>query len=152
MNAAPLLDFIAAHESEGAAKRLGISAYDVVWGGIAKADRPKKPLSSMTVGEVLAWQDSIDKQYMSEAAGRYQIMEDTLRGLYSEAGLTLRSRFGKTEQNRLAVALLYRRGLPDIWPGSSRPSGLATNWPRNGRLCLACRGRRRAGRSTTATG
>lgn len=110
MNPQPLLDFIAEHESEGAARRLKISAYDVVWGGIAAKHRPAK-LSAMTIAEVLAWQDSIDALYRSEAAGRYQIMEDTLRSLYREAGLTGADLFDKAGQDRLAVALLKRRGL-----------------------------------------
>jgi muramidase (phage lysozyme) len=107
----PLLDFIAEHESEGAARRLQMSAYDVIWGGIKGANRPPKPLTQMTIREVLAWQDRIDPLYRSEAAGRYQIMEDTLRGLYAEAGMTLDSVFDKAGQDRLAMALLKRRGL-----------------------------------------
>ncbi len=106
-----LLDFIAEHESEGAARRLNISAYDVIWGGIKGTHRPPKPLTQMTIREVLAWQDRIDPMYRSEAAGRYQILEDTLRGLYDEAGMTLDSKFDEVGQDRLAIALLRRRGL-----------------------------------------
>lgn len=127
MNLKPLLDFIAAHESEGAARRLKISAYNVVWGGIRPEDRPKKPLVKMTIGEVLAWQDSIDKQYMSEAAGRYQIMEDTLRGLYDEAGMTLSSRFDEKGQDQLAVALLRRRGLDRYLAGTIMTATFCNN-------------------------
>jgi muramidase (phage lysozyme) len=107
----PLLDFIAEHESEGAARRLQMSAYDIIWGGIKGAHRPPKPLTQMTIREVLAWQDRIDPMYRSEAAGRYQILEDTLRDLYAEAGMTLDSKFDKAGQDRLAMALLKRRGL-----------------------------------------
>jgi hypothetical protein len=110
MNITPLLDFIAEHESEGAARRLGISAYDIVWGKISREHRPAS-LRSMTVGQVLAWQDRIDPLYRSEAAGRYQMMEDTLRGLYAKAGMTLESRFDEDGQDQLAKALLRRRGL-----------------------------------------
>jgi muramidase (phage lysozyme) len=106
-----LLDFIAEHESEGAARRLQMSAYDIIWGGIKGAHRPPKPLTQMTIREVLAWQDRIDPMYRSEAAGRYQILEDTLRDLYAEAGMTLDSKFDKAGQDRLAMALLKRRGL-----------------------------------------
>jgi hypothetical protein len=113
-----LLDFIADHESEGAARRLKISAYDVVWSGIRKEHRPKRPLTTMTIGEVLAWQDSIDPVYRSEAAGRYQILEDTLRGLYAEAGLTLKSLFDRAGQDALAIALLKRRGLDKYLSGA----------------------------------
>ena len=156
-NAKPLLDFIAAHESEGAARRLGISAYDVVWGGIRAEDRPRKPLTSMTIGEVLAWQDSIDKHYQSEAAGRYQIMEDTLRGLWAEAGMTLASRFDPAGQDRLATALLNRRGLTRYLAGALSTedfaNSLAKEWaslpvvsgPKKGRSYYAGDGLNRAG-------
>jgi muramidase (phage lysozyme) len=117
MNVQPLLDFIADHESEGAARRLKISAYDVIWGGIKSAHGTPKPLTQMTIAEVLAWQDRIDPMYRSEAAGRYQILEDTLRGLYAEAGMTLNSKFDKAGQDRLAIALLRRRGLDKFLHG-----------------------------------
>ena len=69
----PLLDFIANAEHGGHPD------YNAVWGGIKAKDRPPKKLVEMTIGEVLDWQDMIDPHYKSEAAGRYQIMEDTLR-------------------------------------------------------------------------
>lgn len=102
-NLKPLLDFIAKHESGG--------DYNVVWGRIKKEDRPLKPLTDMTIGEVLEWQDKIDPYYPSEAAGKYQILEDTLRGLYDEAGLSKLDLFDERGQNCLATQLLYRRGL-----------------------------------------
>lgn len=110
MNVSALLDFIARFESRG--------DYNIVWGGIKGYDRPKQPLTTMTVGEVLAWQDSIDARYMSEASGRYQIMEDTLRGLYRQAGVPLTALYDKATQDRLAVALLRRRGLDDYLSGA----------------------------------
>lgn len=119
-----LLDFIAKHESRG--------DYNVVWGRIKKEDRPAKPLTEMTIGEVLAWQDRIDPYYPSEAAGRYQIMEDTLRGLYREAGLSQSDPFDETNQDRLAVQLLRRRGLDDYLAGritaEKFANGLAKEW------------------------
>ena len=125
-----LLDFIAAHESEGAARKLGISAYDVVWGGIKAKDRPPRPLTSMTIAEVLAWQDSIDPFYQSEAAGRYQIMEDTLRGLWAEAGMRSTDLFDRAGQDKLAVALLNRRGLSGYLSGALTAETFANNLAR----------------------
>ena len=72
MSVQKLLDFIAEHESETTARKLGISAYNVVWGGINKADHPPRPLVEMTIGQVLAWQDSIDPRYRSEAVKNFQ--------------------------------------------------------------------------------
>jgi hypothetical protein len=109
MRIKPLLDFIAKPESGG--------DYNIVWGGIKRHHRPLKPLVRMTIGQVLDWQDSIDPLYMSEAAGRYQIMEDTLRGLYRDAGLTRQDLFDETNQDRLATQLLRRRGLTDYMSG-----------------------------------
>lgn len=98
-----LRDFIANPESGG--------DYNIVWGGIKAKDKPARQLVTMTIGEVLAWQDSIDARYQSEAAGKYQIMEDTLRGLYAEAGMKLSDLFDRSGQDRLATQLLRRRGL-----------------------------------------
>jgi muramidase (phage lysozyme) len=111
MNIKPLLDFIAEHESESTARRLKISAYDVVWGGIRKQHRPPKSLRTMTVAEVLAWQDGIDPLYQSEASGRYQIMEDTLRVAHVAAGVRLTDLYDEKTQDRLAVHLMRGRGL-----------------------------------------
>lgn len=108
-NLKPLLDFIAKYESRG--------DYNIVWSGIRSNHKPKKPLVTMTIGEVLDWQDSIDPHYMSEAAGKFQILEDTLRGLYREADLTLSDKFNEKNQDRLAVALLRRRGLDAYMSG-----------------------------------
>lgn len=109
MNVKPLLDFIAKPESGG--------DYNVVWGRIKPADRPKRPLVSMTIAEVLAWQESIDAQYQSEAAGRYQIMEDTLRPLPAAAGLKMYDLFNEANQDALATVLLRRRGLDKFIAG-----------------------------------
>jgi muramidase (phage lysozyme) len=109
MSVKPLLDFIGKIE--------GRNDYNIVWGGIKAKDWPPKHLTTMTIREVLAWQDRIDPRYMSEAAGTYQILEDTLRGLYAEAGLTLDSMFDRDGQDALAVQLLKRRGLKKFLAG-----------------------------------
>lgn len=119
MNVKPLLDFIAKPESGG--------DYNIVYGGIARKDRPPKPLTQMTIGEVLDWQDSIDPFYPSEASGRYQIMEDTLRGLYREAGLSRNDKFDEGGQDYLATQLLRRRGLTDYMAGRITPLKFAQN-------------------------
>lgn len=119
----PLLDFIGWYESK--------NDYNIVWGGIKAKHRPKL-LTRMTIGQVLAWQDGIDPLYMSEAAGKYQIMEDTLRELYIPAGLTSQHLFDEDNQDRLAVALLRRRGLDSYMNGTlSREkfaNSLAKEW------------------------
>lgn len=118
----PLLELIASGESNG--------DYNIVWGGIRSYDRPKKPLVEMTVQQVLDWQDFIDRKYMSEAAGKYQIMEDTLRGLLHVVDPD--DLYDEETQDKLAVALMRRRGLDrylsdemSIW---SFGNSLAKEW------------------------
>lgn len=115
----PLREYIAKHESHG--------DYNIVWGNIGRHDQPPKPLVKMTIGEVLAWQDSIDRKYMSEAAGKYQIMEDTLRDLYVPAGLKSTDLFNERNQDLLADALLRRRGLADFINGRITREHFANN-------------------------
>ncbi len=95
-----LLDFIGSIEAP--------AGYDDYYRGVSSG--LPQPLSSMTIGEVLAWQDSIDASSRSEAAGRYQIMEDTLRGLMTSKGIDKNRRFDSATQDELAVMLLKRRG------------------------------------------
>ena len=117
----PLLDFIANAEHGGHPD------YNAVWGGIKAKDRPTKKLTEMTIGDVLDWQDMIDPHYKSEAAGRYQIMEDTLRGLYPDAGLSVAHLFSAENQDRLATQLLRRRGLGDYIAGRLSAERFANN-------------------------
>lgn len=91
--------------------------YDQVYGGIRRGDQPPRPITSMTVGEVLDWQDSIDSKYMSEAAGRYQIMEDTLRDQVSSGAVSVNQRFDAATQDKIAVSLMNRRGLASYQAG-----------------------------------
>lgn len=107
---APILALIRKYESDPAVKPQGVaSAYDVVYGGIRREDRPKK-LSDLSISRVLWWQDLIDSRYMSEAAGAYQIMEDTLRGLVANGAVDVSDTFSAETQDRLALALLDGRG------------------------------------------
>ena len=110
MSVNSLLDFIAKPESGG--------DFNVVYGGIKARHRPSKPITTMTIGAVLAWQESVDAFYQSEAAGAYQIMEDTLRPLPAAAGLTPRDLFNEANQRKLATVLLHRRGLGEYLAGT----------------------------------
>ena len=130
---APLLAKIRQHESDGAIRVQGASSsYDVCWGGIAAKDRPPKPLVTMTVRDVLAWQDSIDARYQSEAAGAYQILEDTLRGLVTQGACLETVKFNEQTQDRLAVTLLEGRGLRRFLAGEMTPEAfgdaIAREW------------------------
>lgn len=103
MNTQPILAFIRSHEAP--------KGYDQVWSGIKKQHLPPRPLTTMTIREILKWQDSIDALYRSEAAGAYQFMEDTLRAQFSQAGLGLDQVFDADAQDQLAIHLMRGRGL-----------------------------------------
>ena len=113
----PLLDFIGNKESEG---------YDDISGLISQSRYPAKSLTQMTIQEVLDWQESIDQFQLSEAVGRYQIMEDTLRGynndssagpgspLYTRAGVSAGDLFSPQNQDKMAIVLLNQRRAAKI--------------------------------------
>jgi hypothetical protein len=70
--------------------------------------------TSMTVGEVLAWQKQfVEQGNPSSAVGRYQFIDSTLRGLVSQLNIDQNEKFDPALQDRLAVALLERRGIHD---------------------------------------
>ena len=128
----PLLDFIGNKESRG---------YDDMWRPIIRAGKqPSKPLTQMTIQEILDWQESIDSKFGSEAAGRYQILEDTLRGynnqrpqdapgnpLYARAGLSTSDLFSPINQDKLAAALIEGRGLSRFLNGTITREEFANN-------------------------
>lgn len=118
----PLLDLINSVES-------AVYGYDSIVGLVKTWQYPSKKITEMTIGEILDWQDSIDSSVNSEAVGRYQIMEDTLRGydngtpakrkpeppfyksLASRAGLSSSDLYSPENQDKLAGALIQLRGL-----------------------------------------
>lgn len=126
----PLLDFIGNKESEG---------YDDISGLVSRSRYPTKPLTQMTIQEVLNWQESIDRFQNSEASGRYQIMEDTLRGynndrssgpgnpLYTRAGLSASDLFSPENQDKMAIELLRGRGLDKYLSGELSREQFANN-------------------------
>lgn len=70
--------------------------------------------TNMTVNEVLAWQKQFVQQgNPSSAVGRYQFIDSTLQGLVRELRIDKNTKFDAALQDRLAVALLERRGIRD---------------------------------------
>lgn len=125
--AAPILALIRKHEADGAIRAQGAaSAYDVVSGFIAPAQRPAVPLTKMTVAEVLEWQTGL--QSRSTAAGAYQIIRRTLLGLM----LPPSAQFDSYLQDRAAMQLLDRRGWSRLLNGEMTPTrfgdALAREW------------------------
>lgn len=106
--AEPLLALIRNHEAPAAAARIqGRTQYGVVYSGIRAADRPERPLTEMTVAEVIAWQRTVvNRGARSSAAGAYQFIRKTLAGL----GLPQDRLFDELCQDEAAMILLDRRG------------------------------------------
>ena len=79
--------------------------------------------------EVLAWQDRVDRYSKSEAAGRFQIIEDTLRGMVRKHGIDTSQLFDVAMQNRLAMILLDGRGWnPNSKAYVKMANSLAEEW------------------------
>lgn len=72
-----------------------------------------KPLTQMTVGEIIAASDGWRKRFgtTSGAAGAYQIIKPTLQSLVKQLGIDLGEKFTPALQDRMADQLLATRGL-----------------------------------------
>lgn len=100
---APLLQLIAEVESKG--------NYNAYFGN---ARNKEVDFTNMTIAEVRKWQDEqIKKGAASSAVGRYQIIDTTLEGLIQQLGIDSTERFNEQLQDKLAIALLERRGADE---------------------------------------
>lgn len=109
--AAILLDFMRVIETG----RRDITAYDTLFGHNER--HLAKPLTRMTLDEVIAAGPGWTRAYKSSAAGAYQFMRGTLQGLKSELGLRGSQIFDADLQDRLGYHLLKRRGYADAVAG-----------------------------------
>ena len=67
--------------------------------------------TAMSVADVLAWQaEFVHQGSPSSAVGRYQIINTTLLGLVRQLDIDTMQKFDKSMQDKLAIALLERRG------------------------------------------
>lgn len=97
---AAILEFIARYEVRG--------GYDQVH--TAVPETPPRPLTAMSIREVLAWQKRIRPRAVSTAAGRYQVIHDTLTRLVETYGIDPEQRFDPAIQDRLGRLLLDECG------------------------------------------
>lgn len=97
----PLLNTIAKGESRG--------NYNAYFGN---ASNNTIRFTDMTVGEVLQWQaDYVEQGSVSSAVGKYQIIRPTMLELVDKLQIdTARQRFDEALQDKMAIALLERRG------------------------------------------
>lgn len=92
-----ILDLIAKGESNG--------SYNVMVGGATY------PLTDMTVSEVMQLQKKLQSEKKGSAAGKYQIIYQTLSGLIGKTGIGLGDKFDATTQDKLAEYLVRQRGF-----------------------------------------
>ncbi len=151
----PVLDLISRETS--AWKENGLdSPYDAPFGyGVGpKSLKPNKPLTQMTIGEVMEYQDRLrvqsagfsadDPNAGTTAVGKYQFMKETLLGLLTnlKGEINENTVFDARVQERLALSLLGDAGvdkwmkdersneeftlkLGRIWPSISKADGTA---------------------------
>lgn len=82
---------------------------------------PPKPLTRMTISEVLDWQSRVrDAGAPSTAAGGYQVIRATLQRLVRRHGLDRDALFDREMQDRLALLLISECGDPG--PPSRHPA------------------------------
>ena len=109
-----ILNLIAKHESGG--------IYNRVYGAGMKTE----PITSMTINEVIDWQ----RRYTttlgspSSAAGRYQIIRKTLKGLVSDLKLDGSELFNEEMQDIFGQELLRRRGYNEFLSGKIKQDTL----------------------------
>jgi len=110
--AAILLDFIRKTE----VGRKDRASYDVIYAN--KQHKLAKPLTSMTIGEIVDAQRAWSKNHGSSAAGGYQFMRATLIDLSKELHLRGDQVFDPDLQDRLGYHLLKRRGYESFMAGA----------------------------------
>jgi muramidase (phage lysozyme) len=99
----PLLNLIASVESG--------DNYDAYFGNSRNTEIA---FTDMPVADVIKWQkEYVAKGSPSSAVGRYQIINTTLEGLVNELGIEPSQKFDPPTQDKMAVALLERRGAED---------------------------------------
>ncbi len=109
--AALILDFVRDTEV-GKTDR---SSYDVIFG--FNQNKIAKPVTSMSVGDLVDEQKHWTQRFGSSAAGGYQFMRETLIGLAAELHLNGNQVMDPNLQDRLAYHLLKRRGYEDFMAG-----------------------------------
>ena len=76
------------------------------------------PLTDMTIAQVLQYQNGMrGAGFPSTAAGKFQIIQGTLKSLVDEGVVKLTDKYSPENQERLAEALLERRGMSDFMAG-----------------------------------
>lgn len=100
----PLLNTIAKGESNG--------NYNAYFGN---AGNSTIVFTNMPISDVIKWQENfIIQGNPSNAVGKYQFIEPTLKDLVRTLSIEKHSKFDAKLQDRLAIALIERRGVLDF--------------------------------------
>ena len=121
-NLGGLLDIIAGGESGG--------KYNII-NGAPSGDQPE--LTSMTIAQVLDYQRNwLNQGHDSTAAGRYQFVHKTLKGLVQKHSIPMDETFSPGMQDALAILLMADSGLDSYLKGRIDSNQfaykLATQW------------------------
>lgn len=110
--------------------RKDATAYDTLYGHNERY--LPKPLTKMSLDEIIAAGPGWTRAYRSSAAGAYQFMNATLKDLKASLGLIGTETFTPAFQDRLGLALLKRRGFEGFMAGTIGRNafglGLAREW------------------------
>lgn len=105
-------------EAEGTTKY----GYNTVYGGGNGV--AGRPLTDMTIREVMNHQADMIHNTNHSPVGRFQITRDTLNSHYKNAGLSLDSKFDQSAQNKLALSIADKQGVkPTVWAGFNNNPG-----------------------------
>jgi len=86
--------------------------------------KTRYPLTSMTIGQVLDLQKKLYAEKKSPAAGKYQIMPETLSLYMGKIGLSRGDRYDETNQEALGEFLIKNRGYAQ-YAANPTPEGKA---------------------------
>ncbi len=115
--AARILDLVSGAELKGTEA----GNYNAVYGNAAATE----DLSRRTLDQTIAWSQS--RGTSSSATGRYQFLASTLESLKSELKLSGSEPFSPALQDRMALALLNRRGFREWTVGKLTDDAFAAN-------------------------
>lgn len=101
--------------------------YDTVYYGVRT--HPPRPITTMSVGEVLDWQRStVRAGSVSSAVGQYQIIRGTLQGLVDQGVVSRSDTFDAATQGRLGRHLLRETGYRDGDASPETANRIARVW------------------------
>lgn len=109
-----LSDIIASKESGGDYEKVVGGATSVQFHG------EERKLTEMSVGEVLEWGETRIKEKKGTAAGKYQIINETLKGLVKQGAVSKTELFSAPTQEKLFTSLLPTQAINYI---SGKTSG-----------------------------